>query len=141
MCPSNRADARLGKSEMQHLSLTDQFGHRLRHFLNRDIRVNPVLIVQINVICPQSFERTFCRPADRFRPGIQSCHSAVVHAPSKFRRQNDLISDRLKRLADQLLILSRRVCLRGIKEGLPHLRGSSEKPDALFLFRKRRITL
>src|SRR5208283_1347103 len=54
-------DAGLGKTEKPHLSLFDQISDRDRHLLDRDRRINAVLIEEVDMVGFKPAERTLDR--------------------------------------------------------------------------------
>jgi hypothetical protein len=59
------------KAEVLNLAFLNQVLHRPRHVFDRHLRVNSVLIEQIDGIDLESLERALCGLLDVFRPTIQ----------------------------------------------------------------------
>ena len=55
--------SRFGKAEVLDLAFLNQVLHRSRHVFDRHVRVNAVLIEQVDGIDPEPLERAFERPA------------------------------------------------------------------------------
>jgi hypothetical protein len=60
---ANRLHARFGKAEVLDLALLNQFLHRARHVFDGHVRVNPVLIEQVDGLDLEPLERALRRPA------------------------------------------------------------------------------
>ena len=58
MCAANGFRARLGKTEVQNLSCLDQILDRAGHVLDRHVRVDAVLVVEIDAVGPEALERS-----------------------------------------------------------------------------------
>jgi hypothetical protein len=70
MSVANRLFARFGKTEVQHLSLLDQVFDRTRHFFDGHIRIDAVLVVKVDPVGTQTFERFFDHLFDVARSAI-----------------------------------------------------------------------
>ena len=66
---ANRLHARFGKAEVLHFALLDQVLHRTRHVLDGHIRVDAVLIEQIDDVGLQPLERSLGDLLDVLRAG------------------------------------------------------------------------
>ena len=51
--PLDGLGARLGQAEIAHLAGLDQLGHRADGVLDRDIGVDPVLVIEVDVVDTQ----------------------------------------------------------------------------------------
>ena len=61
-----------GQTEVLDLALSDQVLHRTGHVLDRHVRVNPVLIEQVDRLDLEPLERAFDGLLDVFRPAVQA---------------------------------------------------------------------
>ena len=77
MRASDRPGARFGKPKVFDLTLLDQIFDGSGHVLYRHIRVNAVLIKQINRFNLESFERGFGDLFDVLWPAIQPGHTSL----------------------------------------------------------------
>ena len=57
MGAADRLHARFGQAEVLHLALLDQLLHRARDVFDRHVRVDPVLVEEIDDVDPQPLER------------------------------------------------------------------------------------
>ena len=99
---------------MQDLSLGDQFLDRAGNVFHRHIRVDTVLIEQVDAVGPEAFERAFHRRADALRRAVHS--AAAVDVEAEFRCDNDTVADGLQSLADNFLVLVRAIDFGCIEE-------------------------
>src|SRR5207245_9378264 len=68
----------LGKSEVLDLTGLNQFLHRASHILYGHVRVNPMLIQQVDGINLQPLERPFDGLLDVLGPTVQPCRSRPI---------------------------------------------------------------
>ena len=115
---------------MGNLTLFDQIRHDAGHFLNGDIRIGSVLVIQINVIRTQPCQRCFHRRANDLRPGIRNqrlvdLRAGHIEVDTELGGNRHPIPERLQRCAHQLLVIMgivrRSVDFRRIKEGIAHV--------------------
>src|SRR4051812_22433246 len=102
MCAADGFCTRLRKAKAQHLALRDEVLDRARDVLDRHGRVDPVLIIQIDVISPQTLQGGFNDALDALRSTIKS--DGAVDREAKFRGDLDLVADRLERLANKFFV-------------------------------------
>ncbi len=88
---------------MQNLSLLDKLLHGACDFLNRNIWIDAMLIVEVNVICSETFQRAFQTIADMLRTAV----------PAKLRADNNLFSVGLEGFSQQFFIRVGTVTLCG----------------------------
>ena len=101
---------RLGQTPMDDFSLPDQFCHDPSHFLNGNLRVRPVLIVKVNVVCLQPLQGTLYRRANHFRTGIRHDRqidriAAPIKVNAKLGGNDHLIPVGLQSRSHQFLIV------------------------------------
>ena len=70
--------AGLGQAQVAHLSGAHQFGHGAHRFLDRHIRVDPVQVIEIDLLDAQALERGVARLAQRFRPAVDPAGPGVL---------------------------------------------------------------
>jgi hypothetical protein len=56
MCAADGAGGRFGEAEVPDLALRDQVLHRARDILDRDVGVDPVLVVEVDGVDPQALQ-------------------------------------------------------------------------------------
>ncbi len=125
---------------MGDFALPDQIGHYPGHFLHRHIGIGPVLVVEVNVVCPQPPQGRFHRGADDFWAGVR--HKRLVHRRAAHVKMDaELGGDdhplppRPQRGSHQFLvvvgIVRRSVDLGGVEEGISHIRRLLDQADGL----------
>ena len=132
--------SRLRLAPCAYLAFLDELTHPVRYFLNIAVQGNPVLIIEIDVICLQSF---------------QACFKGVPHAllgelfPSlagevnghEFGDQNDLVAKRLHRFAHQFLVYVWAVGFGCIKEIAAKIVGQMHQTYGFLFFRRGAIAV
>ena len=138
MGPANRLRCRFGQAEVPDFAFGDQVADRSGNLLNGNIRIDPVLVEQVDRIHIQSFERCFCDFPDMFRPAVQlSPLSAFVRIGGKteFCGDNDVFSERGKRFPDQFLVRERPIYFGSIEESDTAFDSTTDDRDHfLFVF-------
>src|SRR5258705_8992479 len=69
---TDRLDARLGKSEVLYLALSNQILYRSRDLFYRDVRINTVLLEEVDGIDLKTLERGVCHFLDMLGSAIQT---------------------------------------------------------------------
>ena len=136
---------------MKNFSFLYQVCHHARDLLGRDLRIDAVLIEEVDVICPQSLQRGIHRCTDHRRACIGDdgafalFQQAHIEMDPELRREDDLIPIRRKGCADQPLvvmrIIGRTVYLRRVKERDAHIYSSGDQVAHLLLVGGRTIAL
>ena len=105
----------LGQPDVANLALGHQLGHSADGVLDRSVRVDPVLVVQVDVVGAEALQGALDRGADVGRAAVEDAGpaSGVRHQP-ELRRHHDLIAAALDGPADQFLVEVRAVDLSSI---------------------------
>ena len=109
---------RFGQPEVMHLAGANQFAHRPDGFLDGHLRVNPVLVVEINIIHTQPPQAGVAARADIFGPAIhaEKIPPLVAHV-AKFRGQDHLVTAVFDGAPDQPLVFAAAVHVRRVEQG------------------------
>ena len=133
------------KAEVLHLSLPNQFLYRTGDFFDRNVRINAMLIEQIDGLHLESLERTFDGFLDMFRLTIQACRSRTrissTQVEPEFGRDHQLLPERSEGFAHEFFIGEWAVNLSSIKEGYAAFDGSGRRSVISCLSLGGRITL
>ena len=86
MRAADRLGARLGEAEEAHLPLAHQVGHGADDVLDRDGRVHPVLVEQVNPIGAEPSERALHRLSDVRWPAVQGAAALPADVPPELGR-------------------------------------------------------
>lgn len=92
VCTTDRARGGLGEAEVLDLALAHQLGDGARDILDRDRRVDPVLVEQVDRIDSQAPERRVGNPSDVLRSRVRAAVRAVDEVEAELRRHDDLIA-------------------------------------------------
>jgi hypothetical protein len=102
----DRLYARLGQTEMPDLAGPDQLLDRARDVLDRHVRIDPVLIEQVDHVEPQTLQRSFGNLPDVLGSTVQAGLSAPgIDLESELGRDRHAPAKRRQCLADQFLVL------------------------------------
>src|SRR5262245_37532507 len=123
---------------MPHLAILNTVLDGACHVLDRDVRVDPVLIEQVDVIGSEPLERGIGHLPDALRPAVQT-RSRVAVLEAELGRNDDMIANRRKSFAYQLLVCERPVSLGGVKECDTTLKGRPQQSDGRLFVRCRTV--
>src|SRR5207245_9434377 len=117
VCATNRLHSRFRKAEVLYLALANQILHRSGHVFDWNVRINAMLVEQINHIRPESLQRSFSNLFDVLWPTIQAdLFTFRTKFETEFGCYHHLTTERSKRFADELFIRERSVNFSGIEE-------------------------
>ena len=118
MRPANGLRRRLAEAQVFYLSLLHQLRHGADGVFNGDVRIDAVLVVEVNVVDPQSLERAFAGHAHMLRPAVDAASALAVCTTheSKFGGDIHLVASIANCIANQFLILERAIGIGGIEE-------------------------
>jgi len=119
MGATDRTRARLGKPEVLHLALPDEVPDRPGDVLDRHIRIDAMLIQQVDDVGLEPLERGFHDLLDVLGPAVETALLARlrIDAEAELGRDHDLPPERRQGFAYELFIGERSVDFRGIEEG------------------------
>ncbi len=129
----DRVRRRLAEPDMANLALRDELGHRADGLLDRDVRVDAVLVVEVDVVGVELPERDLDRALDVLSGSIEGTQrrhvprGRVVHPTGELGRDHDVVAAPLDRPADELLVGQRAVQLRRVKEVDPEFEGAVDR--------------
>jgi hypothetical protein len=116
--PADRGGAGLGQPDVADLALGDELGQRTDGVLDGRVRVDPVLVVQIDVIGAQPLEGTLDGDTDIRRATVDDARAAAgVRDEAELRRQHHTVAAVLDGPADEFLVGERTVDLGGVEVG------------------------
>src|SRR3989440_193054 len=126
---------------MLHLALLDQVSDRSRHVFDRHVWVDPVLIVEIQDVCPEPFQRTLDALLDALGPAVLALLPAGITADPELGGDHHLCAHRCQRLANELFVGVRTVDFRGIEECDAAFDGRADERDHRLLVRWETVAL
>ena len=101
---------------MQYLSFLHQVFHRTGYLLYRNLRVDTVLVQQVDVIGTQSFQGTFHRPTDMVGTAVECSGLFLLDTETEFCPYLHVLSERGDSLAYPLLTDVRPIDFRRIEK-------------------------
>lgn len=120
------------QAEEAHLAGLDQLGHRAHGLLDRNIRVHPVLVVEVDVVHAEALQGGVTRRADVVRAAVDAHAGAVRESlVAELRGQLHLLALIADGFADELLIGERPVHVGGVEEGDAEVEGPVDGGDAI----------
>src|SRR5437667_1726986 len=115
MCATDCWHSCFRKAEVLDLACPNQVLHRSRHVFDRHIRVNAVLVEQIDGINLEALERSLGDPLDLFWPAVEACQTSLrlgIDFPSELGGDHHLPTERFERFAHQFFVDVRAVGFR-----------------------------
>src|ERR1700730_13298775 len=109
MRTTNRLHARFGQTEVLDLAFANKILYRARDVLNWDVRIDAVLIEQIDPIGLESSQRRVGHLADVRGSAVQPSLLAPLELEAKLSRNHRVIANRAEGLPDELFIHERPV--------------------------------
>ena len=122
------------------LPCLDQLLHRPRDVLDGHVRVDAVLIEQVDGVDVEPLERRLRDLLDVLGPAVEARLLAVrVDVEPELGGDHHLLADRRERLAHQLLVRERAVDFGGVEEGDAEVDGRPDQRDPLLLVHGRAV--
>jgi hypothetical protein len=109
-----------GQAEVPDLTFLNQVLHRPRHVLDRHVRVDTVLVEQIDGIDPESLERGLGNHLDVLWPTVQAdpLRPAVgIEPESELGGDHHLALERSEGFAHEFFVRERAVDFSGVEKG------------------------
>ena len=109
----------LGEAEPAHLARRDQLADRAGDVLHRHVRVDAVLVEQVDAVRPEPPERALDGAPDVVGPAVDPAvvdPGVGIDVPAELGGDLHPVAHRLQRLADHLLVGEGTVDLGGVEE-------------------------
>ena len=101
VCAADRGGTGLGQTDVSDLALGDQLGHAADGVLDGGLRIDPVLVIQVDVVRTEPLQRALDRGADVRRATVEHPRATTgVGDDAEFRRQRHLVAAALDGPAD-----------------------------------------
>src|SRR5439155_19849953 len=94
---------RLGESEVQHLSFSDQILYRRSDLFDQHLGIDPVLVKEINAVGSKTLQRRLRHLLDMLWAAIETTAGAF-QVKTKLRSDPHLVANRRERFSDQFFI-------------------------------------
>jgi hypothetical protein len=88
---------------VQHFSCCDQLFHRAGYVFNWHVRIDPVLVIQIDAVGPEALQGSLNHFPNVLRPAVKK-KAALFIVEAKFGCDSDSVADRRERLSDKLFV-------------------------------------
>ncbi len=137
--PADRLRRGLAEPDVEHLAVGDQLRHRADRLLDRDVGIDAVLVVEINMVGAEAPQRALDRAEDVLGRAVDRAdggHVARRRAVGPARelgRDHVLVAAAFDRASDKLLVGQRPVELGGVDEVDPELERPLDRADRLAL--------
>ena len=106
-----------------------EFLDRAGHVLDRHLRVDAVLVVEIDAVGPEALQRVLDHLLDVLRPAVEAARPSM--SKPNLVAIDDLVAERRERFADELFVRVRAVDLGGVEERDAFFVGGADDLDAL----------
>ena len=101
---------------MLDLALGDQVPDCGGDLLDRNVRIDTVLVEEVDGVDAQRLERVLRDLADAFRAAVEPAGCSRTKVEAKLRGDDDFVSEWLQGLADEFFVGERTVDFGGVKE-------------------------
>ena len=130
--PADSAGRGLGEPEVAHLAGSHQLGHRADGVLDRRGLVDPVLVVEVDVVDAEALQRRVAGLPHVLRSAGDAEELAVLAAHvAELRREHDLVAPARDGPTDEALVGEGAVHVRGVKESNAEVEGALDDGDRL----------
>jgi hypothetical protein len=126
---ADRRGARLGQPEVQHLAFADQVFHRTRHILDRHVRVDAVLVQQVDAVRAQAGQGGLDHLADVRRAAVGAGEMALADDETELRRDLHLVAPAFQRAAQQFLVREGTIHFGRVEQGAAQVDGAVDRRD------------
>ena len=120
-----------GEPEVGDLAGGDEVLDGAGDVLDRDGRVDTVLVEQVDALDAESLQRAVDGLADVVRPAVEAAtfSGLWVEAPPELGGDDDLVADRTECFTDECLVGERAVDLGGVEERDAEVDGGADQAD------------
>src|SRR5205085_5857616 len=121
MRPPDGVRTCFGQTEIAHLAGANQLSHRTNGFFNRCLRIDPMLVIEVDAIKTEPAQTRFARLLHvlRFAANSAKTRRVWVAQDSELRRDDNSMAFAANSASEQLLIGVRTINVGGIEEGNP----------------------
>jgi len=131
---ADRLGACLGEPQVANLALFDQLGHRPDRLLDLDLGIDPVLVVEVDLLDPQASQRGLAALAHVGGVATNAEELALVAAyVAELGGDHHAVAAIGDRATDELLVRERAVHVRRVEQRHPQLERAVDRGDRLAL--------
>src|ERR1035438_5713343 len=120
VCATDGLHSCFGKAEVLNLAFLNQLLHRASYVFDGHVRVNPMLIEQVDCLNLEAFERALDGLLDVLGPAVQTRRSrpiiAAAQVEPELRGDYHTVTEGGESFADEFFVCERAVDLGGIEE-------------------------
>jgi hypothetical protein len=122
-----------GEAEVFHFALADELFHGAGDVFDRHVRIDAMLIEEVDRLDAQSLERTVDGAANRVGTAVESGEllPVLLEVEAELRGDDDAAAERRERFADNLFVREWTVDLRGVEERDATLDGAANQCDCV----------
>src|SRR5581483_7759258 len=126
----DRRRSRLRQAEETNLAGAHEIRHRADRLFDRDVRVDAVLVIEIDRVDLQALQRRVARLADVLRRSVDAEELALLaaHVP-ELRRDDDGVAAAADRAADEPLVRERTVHVGRVEKVDPEIDRAMDRRD------------
>ena len=117
----------------------DQFLHRPGDVLDGHVRVDAVLVEQVDAVGPEPLERRLRDLPDVLGPAVEARLLPALDLEAELGGDHHPVADGGEGLADEFLVRERAVDLGGVEERDPEIDGRPDQRDPLLLLDGRAV--
>jgi hypothetical protein len=128
------------QAEVFDLALLNQRLYGAGDLFDGNVRVDAVLIEQIDPVGLEPLQRSLGHLSDVLRPAVETGLPAPFDPEAELRRDDHPIADRRERFTDDLLVGVWAVDFRGVEEGDAVVNGGPDDRDAFVAADRRSIS-
>src|SRR5205085_8739239 len=118
MRPPDGVRTCFGQTEIAHLAGANQLSHRTNGFFNRCLRIDPMLVIEVDAIKTEPAQTRFARLLHvlRFAANSAKTRRVWIAQDSELRRDDNAMAFAANSASEQLLIRVRTINVGGIEE-------------------------
>jgi len=139
MRAADRLNAGFGEAEVLDLSCFDQLRDRAGDVFDRYIRIDAVLVEQVDRVGPESLQRSLDAALDCLGSAVKAAAVVALQVESELGRDHDLLAYGDECFADEFFVRERAIDLCGVEEGDAALDRRAHERDHLLLIRGRPV--
>ena len=140
MGAADRGRAGLGQADVADLALGDQLGQRADGVLDRRAGIDPVLVIQVDVVGAEPLQRPFDCGADVGRAAVEDAGAATgVRDDAELCRHHHLVAPALDGPPYDLLVGVRAIDLGGVDVGDAQIERAVDGADRLGVASRRQM--
>src|SRR6266568_7810020 len=114
MSAANGFRTDFAKTEVPHFAFLDQVSHGSGDFFDGHVRIEPVLIKQIDDLDLEAFERVIGHPTNAIRAAVEAVWCS--HFVTELGADHHFLAQWSKRVAHEFFIDERAICFGGVEE-------------------------